>query len=536
MRSTYQNNMIRPNHHPFNGMDIRHLLIYQAQRRGEHPYLIWEPFDGEPITLSYRAFVERVQRTAAGLYHRGIRCGDHVIVHLDNCPEAVIAWFACAWLGAVAVTTNAKSSADELKYFAEHSAAVAAITQPKFAGLVHEACKGLRWLVLTATDQGQDAGQQRPAADDCFDHLDAPVDRLPERDPDPLLRFSVQYTSGTTSRPKAVCWTHANALWGARINALHEGLLAQDIQLVSLPLFHTNAQAYSMLASLWAGATAVVMPRFSASRFWPISLKHRCTFASLVQFCVRALAQHERPREHHYRLWGSSVCAPPQDEYFGVQTVGWWGMTETITHGITGVPGMANTALSIGRPAPEYEIRVSLDGREARPGETGALSIRGVRGLSLFAEYLHNPEATAASFDDEGYFLTGDLVRIGEDGSYFFSDRSKDMLKVGGENVAASEIERVIMSVPGVLEVAVVAQSDPMLDQVPVACLRLSAGHEPKLVERDVLAACAHQLASFKQPRQIRIFDDFPRSTLEKIAKAQLRELIEQEKEVPARV
>ncbi|MEY2717829.1 MAG: hypothetical protein RL539_861, partial [Pseudomonadota bacterium] len=272
------------------------------------------------------------------------------------------------------------------------------------------------------------------------------------------------------------------------------------------------------------------------SRFWPISLKHRCTFASLVQFCVRALAQHERPREHHYRLWGSSVCAPPQDEYFGVQTVGWWGMTETITHGITGVPGMANTALSIGRPAPEYEIRVSLDGREARPGETGALSIRGVRGLSLFAEYLHNPEATAASFDDEGYFLTGDLVRIGEDGSYFFSDRSKDMLKVGGENVAASEIERVIMSVPGVLEVAVVAQSDPMLDQVPVACLRLSAGHEPELVERDVLAACAHQLASFKQPRQIRIFDDFPRSTLEKIAKAQLRELIEQEKEVPARV
>jgi crotonobetaine/carnitine-CoA ligase len=164
------------------------------------------------------------------------------------------------------------------------------------------------------------------------------------------------------------------------------------------------------------------------------------------------------------------------------------------------------------------------------------LSIRGVRGLSLFAEYLHNPEATAASFDDEGYFLTGDLVRIGEDGSYFFSDRSKDMLKVGGENVAASEIERVIMSVPGVLEVAVVAQSDPMLDQVPVACLRLSAGHEPELVERDVLAACAHQLASFKQPRQIRIFDDFPRSTLEKIAKAQLRELIEQEKEVPARV
>ena len=521
--------MIRPNHHPFNGMDIRYLLSHQAKRLGEHPYLIWEPFEGEQSTYSYRSFLEKVQGTAAGLHQRGIRCGDHVIVHLENCPEAVIAWFACGWLGAVAVTTNAKSSADELRYFAEHSGAVAAITQPRLASLVQQACKALRWIVVTTTDQGQDAGRNKPGADDGFDALEAPIDRLPDREPDPLLRFSVQYTSGTTSRPKAVCWTHANALWGARMNALHECLTHQDIQLVSLPLFHTNAQAYSMLASMWAGATAVVMPRFSASRFWPISLKHRCTFASLVQFCVRALAQQDRPNVHHYRLWGSSVCSPPQDAYFGLQTVGWWGMTETITHGITGIPGMPNTPLSIGRPAPEYEIRVLVNGREAVPGETGELSIRGVRGLSLFAEYLHNPEATEASFDDEGYFLTGDLVRIGEDGSYFFSDRSKDMLKVGGENVAASEIERVIMTVPGVVEVAVVAKSDPMLDQVPVACLRLSAGYEPRFVEEAVLKACAEQLASFKQPRQIKIVEDFPRSTLEKIAKAQLRELIADE-------
>ncbi len=529
MGSGYQKHLIRPHHHPFNGMDIRHLLDHQARRFKEHPYLIWEPFEGDSAVFSYQSFVDRVQRTAAGLYHRGIRCGDHVLVHLDNCPEAVIAWFACAWLGAVAVTTNAKSSEDELRYFAEHSAAVAAITQPRFAGLVNQACKHLRWIAVTKTDQGADAGQQAPSWEDCFDSIDAPMDQLPAREPDPLLRFSVQYTSGTTSRPKAVCWTHANALWGARINALHEGLTHEDIQLVSLPLFHTNAQAYSMLASLWAGASAVVMPRFSASRFWPISLKHRCSFASLVQFCIRALAQHDRPTHHHYRLWGSSVCAPPQDSYFGVQTVGWWGMTETITHGITGVPGMPNTALSIGRPAPEYEIRVLTDGREARPGEIGELSIRGVRGLSLFSEYLHNPEATQASFDEEGYFLTGDLVRIGEDGSYFFSDRSKDMLKVGGENVAASEIERVIMAVPGVIEVAVVAKSDPMLDQVPVACLRLAPNQDQRAVEAAVQDACARQLASFKQPRSIKIFDDFPRSTLEKIAKVQLRELIAEE-------
>ncbi|MEY3153853.1 MAG: hypothetical protein RL109_271, partial [Pseudomonadota bacterium] len=154
MVSGYQKHLIRPHHHPFNGMDIRHLLDHQARRFKEHPYLIWEPFEGESTVFSYQSFVDRVQRTAAGLYHRGIRCGDHVLVHLDNCPEAVIAWFACAWLGAVAVTTNAKSSEDELRYFAEHSAAVAAITQPRFAGLVNQACKHLRWIAVTKTDQG----------------------------------------------------------------------------------------------------------------------------------------------------------------------------------------------------------------------------------------------------------------------------------------------------------------------------------------------------------------------------------------------
>jgi crotonobetaine/carnitine-CoA ligase len=291
---------------------------------------------------------------------------------------------------------------------------------------------------------------------------------------------------------------------------------------------------------LWAGGTAVVQPRFSASRFWGVSLKHRCTWTSLVPFVVKALLPLELPKQHHYRLWGSAISEPPTDAHFGIKTMGWWGMTETITHGIVGHPHLPNTPLSIGRPAPEYDIAVVEDdtvpvreGRAVEPGGSGHLLIRGVRGLSLFQEYLGNAKATAESFDADGWFKTGDMIKVLPCGSLQFGDRSKDMLKVGGENVAASEIERVVLQVPGVFECAVVAKKHPMLDEVPLLFVRpfpefadvLDSVQNLELKER-VAAACKAQLADFKRPVEIRLIDDFPRSTLEKIAKAQLRALL----------
>jgi crotonobetaine/carnitine-CoA ligase len=320
---------------------------------------------------------------------------------------------------------------------------------------------------------------------------------------------------------------------------VHEDLRAYDVHLVHLPLFHTNAQAYSVLATLWAGGTAVVQPRFSASRFWATSLKHRCTWTSVVPFCVKALLPLEVPPQHHYRLWGSAISEPPTDAHFGIKTMGWWGMTETITHGIVGSPHLPNRPLAIGRPAPEYEIAVVEEDdrpvRDARPvehGGSGHLMIRGVRGLSLFQEYLGNAKATADSFDDEGWFRTGDRINLLDDGSLQFGDRSKDMLKVGGENVAASEIERVVLQVPGVFECAVVARKHPMLDEVPVLFVRPAADAPADLATR-VNAACAAQLADFKRPHELRMVSDFPRSTLEKIAKAELRKLLDAEGQVP---
>jgi crotonobetaine/carnitine-CoA ligase len=273
----------------------------------------------------------------------------------------------------------------------------------------------------------------------------------------------------------------------------------------------------------------VIQPRFSASRFWTVAAEHRCTWTSTIPFCMKALLEREIPKRHTFRLWGSAICEPPAFAVFGVKIIGWWGMTETITHGIIGEVDQPNTPMAIGRAAPEYGIRVTDDdGTPTAVGETGNLSIRGIPGLSLFKEYLHNEQATRDSFDERGYFLTGDRVTLLDKGFIKFGDRAKDMLKVGGENVAASEIEQVVITVPGVREAAVVAKKHPMLDEVPVVFIipRDGTAGMASALHDAVMTACRSALADFKVPREIRFVDDMPRSTLEKVAKAELRKLL----------
>lgn len=513
---------------PFNGMDVPWLLRMRAEVRRDHPFLIWAPFDAPARRFSYGEFHDRVGALAAGLAKRGVKPGEYVLIHLDNCIEAVLAWFACVELGAIAVTTNTRSAPAEMEYFADHCGAVAAITQPAYAELIAARCRNLRWTAVISHDAGA-APAQAVARGERFEALFADSADRPRRATDPTAPCSVQYTSGTTSRPKAVLWTHANALWGAKINAVHEDLRAFDVHQTYLPLFHTNALAYSMLATLWVGATCVIQPRFSASRFWSVALEHGCTWTSTIPFCMKALLEHEIPKTHKFRLWGTAVNEPPPFAVFGVKIIGWWGMTETITHGIVGEVDQPNTPMSIGRAAPEYAIRiVNDDGSPTEVGGTGNLLIKGVPGLSLFAEYLHNEKATRESFDEHGYFITGDRVTLLENGFVRFGDRAKDMLKVGAENVAASEIEQVVIAVAGVREAAVVGKKHPMLDEVPVVFIIPQGGvaAAPADLQDRVMAACRAGLADFKVPREVHLVDDMPRSTLEKVAKAELRKML----------
>src|SRR5262245_32161961 len=519
---------VRSQLNPFAGRDVNWLLDYRAQTRADHPFLVWEPFVGERRVWTYGEFRNQVLRVAAGLHKRGIKPGDYLLVHLDNSPALEFLWFACARLGAAAVSTNTRSASAELEFFADNCNAVAAVTQPELAELVGHSARRIKWLAVTEhlADGRDPPANLRPSRESLFSNLEGDPTEVPQLQPDPWRLGSVQYTSGTTSRPKGVLWTHGNALWGASASAMHEGLNENDVHLVMMPSFHTNARTYSILPTMWVGGTVVLMPKFSASRFWDVAVRNHCTWASVLPFFLKALAQQQVPK-HYFRMFGAGVNESPFDQIFGVRSIGWWGMTETVSKGLVGDALFRNRSMTIGRPAPGYGIRVLREDRTpVEPGETGHLECWGWRGVQLFLEYLNNPKATDESFTPDGWFMTGDRVRLEKDGTITFADRSKDMLKVGGENVAASEIERIIALVPGVYEVAVVGQKHRMLDEVPVAFViaapNLPAAARAGLSSR-IVAECNAKLADFKVPREVFLVEDLPRATLEKVNKANLR-------------
>ncbi|SDM41031.1 crotonobetaine/carnitine-CoA ligase [Allokutzneria albata] len=504
----------------FTGTNVWQLIRLRTAEHPDRPAIEWRPFAGEGRTITYGELEREAAAVASGLGKRGIRAGDRVLIHLDNCPEFLLSWFACAAIGAVAVTTNTRSTRAELRYFAEHSGAVAAITQPRLAALVQEAAPGLRWIAVTDHDAG--ARTTSPTRADSFAALGAdPNDLLPAA-PDPLALMSVQYTSGTTGRPKGVRWTHANALWAARVNSLHHGLHSTDCHLVYQPLFHANALGGATLPSIWVGGRIVLTPKWSTSRFWDISLREGCTWLLLMGLSIRAIEAMDAPARHSYRRFGFGFSDAPWDERFGVKTVGGWGMTETVAHAIAGDPYLPNRPLAVGRPAPEYGVAVvRADGSPVEPEETGHLLVLGTPGLSLFDGYLDDDQATVDSFDEHGWFRTGDLVRPHADGHISFVDRAKDVLRVGAENVAASEVERVLLEDGSVVEAAVVGRPDAKLDEVPVAFVR-TAGPVPGLADR-LIERCADALADFKVPRAVYAVRELPRSTMSKINKVALR-------------
>jgi crotonobetaine/carnitine-CoA ligase len=510
---------------PFAGQDVASWLEGLARRRGDHPFLIFAPFDAPETTLTYAGFAEAVARLAGGLAARGVRPGDRVLVHLENCPETLIARFACAWLGAVCVGSNALAVGPEIGWFAESTGAIAAITQPKFAEAVNAHCKGLRWIAVTETDAGAPATTSFGRAEKFAALFGEP---LPRRAPDPFAPASIMFTTGTTGRPKGAVWTHANVLWGAKVNAAQQGMRADDVSQVFLPLYHVVGLSWCLHSAMWAGGTIVLQPRFSASRYWDVALKHRATVGGQVFFTLGALEAAGVPK-HDFRQWIVARHEPRRMARFGIGFVAGWGMTEMLTQAIYCEPGVEAPDGVIGRPGQGYRVRVvDEDGRQTRPGEPGRLMVGGVRGLSIFREYFGAEKATAEAFDAHGYFDTGDRVSLGEDGWLRFGDRFKDVLKVGGEGVSASEIERVVAMTPGVKECAVVARPDAAYGETPVAFVVPKPDLPPeaaRALPEAVAALCRENLAKFKVPREIVLLEALPMVGFGKVAKAKLREM-----------
>ena len=516
--------------HPYAAMDVGSLIRDRARSWGDKPFLIWAPFeDANADIWSWARFEHEVARIGAGLRARGIEPGDKVLVHLDNCPETFLARFACCWIGAVAVLSNSVLAGPEITHAVEISGARAAITQPKLAARIRENCPQLEWIAITETDAGDTPEPgTAPTRSESFAALYA-AEPAPRRQPDPNLPALILFTTGTTSRPKAVLWTHGNVLWGGQMSAMHQAVRGDDIYQVFLPVYHVVGFSWAFLAAMWAGASVVLQPRFSASNFWPVALRHKATLSAQVHFTADVLSRQEVP-PHHFRQFETGIFMPSIAEKFGVREVSGWGMTEMVSQPITGEPWSAQANRSIGRPAPGYGIIIEDDNRNpVQPGETGHLKVLGRRGLSILKEYFGNAQATSEAFDERGLFDPGDRVILHENGWIEFADRTKDVMKVGGEGVSGSEVEHAVKAVDGVKDAAVVGRRDDIWGEVPVAFIELDdAGADPETVKARVFDHCSNALAKFKRPHEVVVLDELPRVGFGKLAKVKIRELAEQ--------
>ncbi len=517
----------------FAGKDVPWLMKKWADATPEKAFLIWEPKEGPSQSWTYKTFYDEIQKVACGLIAKGVKKGDKLLIHAENSPEMMIAWYASAIVGSCAVTTNTRCIGDELTYFAEHSDAVGCITQPKFIKELSANAKSIPWFVVTDDNSGEaPADADKNHGFDNWKVLYTHGDKAPERAAEPMLPVGIQFTSGTTSRPKAVVHTHANALWGGMSGAANTAIDSNSTYLCFLPCFHVNAQSWTFWTMTWAGGTVVLQPKFSSSKFWEISLKHKCTHASMIPFCFKAIGAQPVP-EHSYKVWLTGVKLHTVEGMWKVKTFATWGMTETVTHATRSNINMDCPELNIGIPSPGYEYAIinPETGKYCAVGENGDLYIRGYRGIQLFLEYYKNPEAMAKSFTKDGWFATGDQIRLGEDGYMYFADRDKDVLKVGGENVSARQVEEAINAAAPYMfaEVAVVAQKHDMLDEIPVAFIIKGpycdkSDDEMRTVVFDY---CTKNMADFKRPRKLYFIKDeeMPRATLEKVAKNKLREM-----------
>lgn len=490
------------------------VLRDQADLRGDATAFIVEHADGSARSLSYRDAWQRAQRAAHLLAEHGVAAGDRVHVHLANRIEFVDCWFGCALLGAILVPTGLASAPEEVGYIQTHSGPVLSIggeddldVITRYAGKQRVLGIGPQdWLAASPSGGVAESGG-RPASGD------------------PL---AVMYTSGTTSRPKGVVVTHANYIRAGEAVAQHLRITPDDRWLVVLPLFHANAQFYSVMSALVSGASVALMPRFSASRWGEQVQRHHATVASLFAAPVRMILTRPAPDGYSWdglrvTLFAQNLRQAEVDRFeasYRTRLLQLYGMTETIAPPLMNPLYGVSRPDSIGRPTLSATVAVRRpDGTPAAHGEVGELFVSGEPGITLMRGYLSDEEATSAALD-RGWLRTGDRVMVDADGFFYFVDRTKDMVKRAGENVALSEVERVINELPFVAESAVVGVPDEMLDARIHAFVVCDPGHAA--TQAQVLDWCRERLAKFKVPDSVTFLKALPRTAVGKIQKRSL--------------
>jgi crotonobetaine/carnitine-CoA ligase len=248
--------------------NVRTLLKQWVDKHPDKIFFHWHPYTGDPKVWTYGQFWRDIHCVAGGLQKRGIRFGSKVMLHCENCPEMLIAWYACSLIGAIAITTNAGATATELDYYIDLTRPDGLITQPKFSELLVRAKDKFQWLAVTAANNDGSGAGEADAAFQPFESLFEAPDAVQPADCNALTPVGIVFTSGTTGMGKAVLHSHGNLLWAATIGPVNTFFTAQDMFLTYMPLFHVNAQMWATAIVLGVGGSMVLLPKVSVSRYW----------------------------------------------------------------------------------------------------------------------------------------------------------------------------------------------------------------------------------------------------------------------------
>ena len=496
---------------------VRDLIEARAAERPDRVYLVFE--DRE---FTFAEMDLRSRQVAQGLADRGLKKGDRVAVLLENCPDFLHLWWGILRLGAVMVPVNLRLTASEAAYIVDHSGSRALVVGPAAAHLLEPLrgrCRAVEhWLSL---------GGGPADALESFYSLAGDPERPPiEADDDAVIL----YTSGTTGFPKGVVHTHGNYRITAESFVRTAELKSSDRLLTANPLFHVNAQFYSCIGTLTAGSVFILAPRFSASRMWDWTRRHRANKVVMLLALTTILYQRpaaaddaDNPVEIVVAGGAPAGCYHAFEERFGVRLQTIYSLTEAPLS-LMSPPGMrcVDGAVGCAMVTPDgVENRVLIvdeENREAPPGTAGEIVLRNP---ALMKAYLRDPEATAAAMAG-GWLHTGDRGLRDEKGWIHFLGRAKDVIRKKGENIGAAEVEGVLAGHSAVAEAAVVGvrPADAAGEEEVMAFVVAAEGR--RLSWPDLIAHCEANLADFKVPRFWRALEALPKTATNRVVKARL--------------